>query len=210
LFIQSTQSSRQTNQQTDKPTDQPTNQRIIQQITEENQSIQRINPTDKLTELNKIAQYGLKTQNNKISSGNEGVPTDRQTNQQTDRQTLNTPNIVDNSYFGRTQRVSQILSSLDEIKQEVRLKFKRLTNQEMLVFSAIYRLEEQGIIADYPLLAQKLTLSESSIRDYTQKIIKKGIPILKTKENNKKVCLSISKDLKKIATLSTIMQLRGI
>ncbi len=80
----------------------------------------------------------------------------------------------------------------------------------MLVFSTIYQLEEQGFIVDYPLLASKLSLSESSIRDYTLKIIKKGIPLLKNKENNKKITLSISLDLKKIASLNTILQLREI
>ena len=42
----------------------------------------------------------------------------------------------------------------------------------MLIFSTIYQLEEENITVDYPLLASKTTLSESSVRDYTQKLIK--------------------------------------
>ena len=80
----------------------------------------------------------------------------------------------------------------------------------MAVFSAIYQLEEEGLTVDYSILSTKLSLSESSIRDYIQRTIRKGLPIQKTKENNKKVILSISNDLKKIASLQTILQLREI
>jgi predicted transcriptional regulator len=107
-------------------------------------------------------------------------------------------------------QVSETLSQLDDLKKAIRQQFKVLTNQEMLVFSTLYQLEEQGFTVDYSLISQKLSLSESSIRDYILRIIKKGIPIQKTKENNKKVFLSISSDLKNIASLSTIIQLREL
>ena len=80
----------------------------------------------------------------------------------------------------------------------------------MLVFSTIYQLEEQNIEPNYKGLALKLGLSESSIRDYVQRMINKGIPIKKHKINNKKLVLSISSDLKKIASLSTIIKLREL
>jgi len=103
------------------------------------------------------------------------------------------------------ERVSEVLNSLDTIKKEIRTKFKHLTIQEMTVFSTIYELEDKGFIVDYSLISSKLDLSESSIRDYVQKIIKKGIPITKTKENNKKILVSIDPNLKKIASLETII-----
>ena len=81
----------------------------------------------------------------------------------------------------------------------------------MLVFSTLYQLEEQGELGiDYRKIALKLSLSESSIRDYVQRLVNKGIPIIKTKQNNKKITLVISKDLKKIASLSTILRLREL
>ncbi|MEK6846579.1 MAG: hypothetical protein AABY16_00245, partial [Nanoarchaeota archaeon] len=98
----------------------------------------------------------------------------------------------------------------DDLKKEVRLKFKRLTEQEMLVFSTIYQLEEQGFVVDYAILAQKLNLTEISIRDYVHKILKKEIPLIKSKEANKKIVLSIPQELKRIASLQTIFQLRNI
>ena len=140
---------------------------------------------------------------NSVSSiGNEGVPTDRQT----DRQTQNTPEIQKNP----VDNAIEILDSLDSIKKEIRLKFRRLTDQEMLIFSTIYQLEEENGHTDYKTVSEKLKLTESSIRDYVGRLIKKGIPVEKTKINNKSIQLKISENLKKITNLPTIMQLRDL
>ncbi len=142
----------------------------------------------------------LKGQNMGISTGNEGVPTNRQTDKQTNQQTEKT-------YFGDAL---EILNSLDNIKKEVRNKFKRITDQEFLVFSTIYQMSEETSFVDYKSLSQKLSLTESSIRDYVGRLIKKGIPVEKTKINNKMIQLSISEKLKKIAPLPVIFQLREL
>ena len=197
-------------QQTDRPTPNTKNQtENLPQQTSNTSPTQ--NPTDNLP------LKPLKTPNSTISIGNEGVPTDRQTDQQTDNSTGNrgvkfaqSSKQSQSSSLTKLQNITEFLNSLDVIKKELRTKIKKLTNQEMLVFSTIYQLEEEGFIVDYSLLAQKLTLTESSIRDYTQRIIKKGLPLEKYKENNKKILLSISSDLKKIASLTTIFQLREI
>jgi hypothetical protein len=158
---------------------------------------------------------GFKDQDFKVSIGNGGVQTDRQTNQQTDRQTekfaLSTmPEATKKDQLAQIDKVAEVLGSLDKLKKELRSQFKKLTNQEMLVFSTLYQLTDQGLIADYSLLSSKTGLSESSIRDYILKIIKKGIPLEKTKENNKKVTLSIPQDFKRMASLSTINSLREL
>jgi hypothetical protein len=155
-------------------------------------------PTD--NPAHNIPFEALKPQNSGISTGNGGVPADRQTNQQTD-QHIETPS------FGEAL---DILSSLDNLKKEVRNKFKRITDQEFLVFSTIYQLSEEAGYVDYRTLSQKLNLTESSIRDYIGRLIKKGIPVEKTRINNKIIQLSISEKLKKIAPLPTIFQLRAL
>lgn len=142
----------------------------------------------------------LKPQIYPISTGNEGVPTDRQTNQQTDRHIENT-SIND---------AAEMLNSLDNVKKELRLRFKRLTDQEIRIFSTIYQFDEEFGFSDYRVIAEKLSLTESSIRDYVGRLIKKGVPIEKKKVNNKAIKLSISENLKKIAPLSTILQLRDL
>jgi DNA-binding MarR family transcriptional regulator len=158
---------------------------------------------------------GLKSSNLGISSGNRGVPTDRQTNQQTD--ISDDDSSYQPSFNTRkplTQQIkeaSDILDSLDTLKKQIRLKFKGITQQEMLVFSTIYQLEEQfpeGV--EYRQIATKLQLSESSIRDYLQKLLNKGIPVDKIKLNNKKILLKISSKLKNIATLDTLVKLREL
>ena len=186
----------------------PTDPFILSSKIQENQTFQHV-PNDK------IAQYGLKGHFINSSTGNDGVPTDRQTNRQTDQhignrgvETLRMEPKEDK--ISHLERVSEVLNSLDTIKKEIRTKFKHLTIQEMTVFSTIYELEDKGFIVDYSLISSKLDLSESSIRDYVQKIIKKGIPITKTKENNKKILVSIDPNLKKIASLETINLLRGL
>ena len=105
---------------------------------------------------------------------------------------------------------AKILDSLDTIKKEIRLKFKRLTPQEMLIFSTLYQLEDEVGNVDYKMLANKLGLTESSVRDYIGRLIKKGIPVEKTRINNKTILLSVSQSLKKITSLSTIIQLRDL
>jgi len=156
-------------------------------------------------------QNPLNTQNLGISIGNGGVPTDRQTDRQTDQQTNKSSyNKKNNLPENSIDSALQILESLDNLKKELRLKFKRLTEQELLVFSTLYQSSEEEGHTNYKTLSEKLKLTESSIRDYIGRLIKKGIPIEKVKINNKTICLSISPNLKKIASLSTILQLRSL
>jgi hypothetical protein len=158
----------------------------------------------------------LKYKNMNSSTGNEGVPTDRQTNRQTDMRHINQPenkvfeNDNKNKEISGLERAKDILNSLDSLKKDLRLKLKKLTEQEMRVFSLIYQLDQEGEMVDYPLLSQKMGLSEGTIRDYIYKITNKGIPIKKERVNNKKVILHISKNLKQIASLNTIIKLREI
>ena len=151
-----------------------------------------------------------KTQNLPISTGNEGVSTDRQTDRQTHKQTQNEHKITENSPDNSFDNALEMLESLDSIKKEIRLQFKRLTEQELLIFSTIYQIEEEQGYANYKFLAERLNLTESSVRDYVGRLIKKGIPVEKKKVNNKQIKLFISQNLKKITPLSTILQLRDL
>jgi len=159
-----------------------------------------------LSSTQNVAFNPLKGQNLAISTGNRGVPTDKQTNRQTNRHMQNDGIKEENTI----ENAVEILNSLDNIKKEIRLKFKRLTEQEILVFSQLYQLDEEVGYSDYKTLSKRLNLSESSIRDYIGRLIKKGIPVEKHKIKNKNVQLSISENLKKIATLSTILRLREL
>ncbi len=154
-------------------------------------------PTDILTDDSPFKP--LNPQKIGFSTGNEGVPTNKQTNQQTDQQ-------IEKASFNKAL---EVLNSLDNIKKEIRNKFKRLTEQEFLVFSTICQMAEEGD-ADYKSISKKLNLTETSIRDYVGRLIKKGIPVEKRRINNKLIQLSISEKLTKIAPLSVIFQLRDL
>ena len=181
---------------------------IIKKISEKRASTQQVQKPTPSTHPSTLQHTleALKHQNIAISTGNQGVPTDKQTDKQTDKYNQFLPEKQENSI----DDAARILDSLDSIKKELRLKFKRLTDQEILVFSTLYQLEEEIGFTDYKTIAQKLSLTESSIRDYIGRIIKKGIPVEKKRINNKNIQLTLSKNLKKIATLSTILQLRDL
>ncbi|MEK6846716.1 MAG: hypothetical protein AABY16_00960, partial [Nanoarchaeota archaeon] len=105
-------------------TNKPTNQHI-------NSTNQHIIPTYQHEEK------ALKLENLTFSTRNEGVPTNQPTNQQTNQHPLiSTPTQIESSVKSKEQRisniqkVSEILSKIDDLKKEVRLKFKRLTEQE--------------------------------------------------------------------------------
>ena len=149
----------------------------------------------------------FKAEKAQFSTGNDGVPTDRQTDRQTDR-------YMGNGFIQdikpSMEKALEVLNSLDSLKKEIRLKFKSLTEQEMAVFSEIYRLDDEVGFSDYKVISRNLNLTESSIRDYVGKLIKKGISVEKRKVNNKQIHLNISQNLKKIASLQTIISLRGV
>ena len=174
---------------TDRQTDQPTH-------TSQNQTANYDKPTDQQTTYYNLPQRVVKTPISNISIGNEGVPTDRQTDQQTDRQIHK---FAQSKNFKGIGNVAVLLNSLDLLKKDIRSQFQKLTAQEMLIFSTIYSLEEQGFVVDYPLLASKTNLTESSVRDYTLKLLKKSIPLEKRKENNKRIILTIPTEFRKIA-----------
>ena len=145
----------------------------------------------------------FKAEKVQFSTGNDGVPTDRQTDR-----------YMGNGFIQdikpSMEKALEVLNSLDSLKKEIRLKFKSLTEQEMAVFSEIYRLDDEVGFSDYKVISRNLNLTESSIRDYVGKLIKKGISVEKRKVNNKQIHLNISQNLKKIASLQTIISLRGV
>lgn len=172
------------------------------------------NPADGPAETPTVPQEieGSESFKSNISTGNRGVQTDNSTYRQTDKPTdiLGTfPH--ENSPRLNLEDIQETLNTLDNLKKELRLKFKRLTPQEMLIFTTIYSLETKGIEEiTYKTLANNLNLSESSIRDYVIKLTSKGIPIVKRRVNNKQIALQISDNLQKIASLSTIIKLRDL
>jgi len=214
--------------QTDSPTNTQTemskNPTLFPAMQTENSTL----PTDNNSILDKTTQKASEMPFLTISTGNRGVPADRPADKQTDQQTNNIepqPNINQkvSGFFEKFAlkesiedpvkkigKVTELINSLDALKKDLRHKFKKLTNQEMMVYSTIYQLTNQAIDVDYAILSKKTGLSESSIRDYVQKLSKKGVPLEKTKENNKRILLMIPPEFKRMASLETLISLRNL
>lgn len=168
----------------------------------------------------KTKNYGLFTQNFHSSIGNEGVPTDRQHiyNRQSDtlKRTFIKPykgSYEDNIISSKPEeisKISSIASIVDDLKQELKEKFQRLSKQEFVIFSILYALQEEKGFVTYKDIAQHTRLAESSVRDYILRLEHKGIPIIKEKLNNKVVVLRIPRELKDITTLDALSKLKDL
>ncbi len=175
----------------------------------QNSTFRHINSTQYPVSTDNYSFKAPKSQNFNTSTRNQGVSTDRQTDRQTDTSTGN-KGVLDKKSSHNVGNTSLVLNQLDSIKKDLRFKIKRLTSQEMVVFSFIYQHEDQGFVVDYSSVSQNLKISQSSIRDYVQRIINKGIPLSKEKINNKKVILHVPEELRRLASLDTLISLREI
>jgi len=172
------------------------------------------------------------------SIGNEGVPTDRQTDTPTSNRfsslvderfspvfqtptdtPTHTPTDVRQSdtkirqsdTYSDTPKYAEksITEIVNSLKNDLKTRFKSLTNQEFHIFSVLFTVDKTQKTASYRDLADKTGLSESSIREHIQKIIKKGIPITKEKLNNKIIVLKIPEEIRNLATLDNLLRIRN-
>jgi len=110
--------------------------------------------------------------------------------------------------FDKSESLSDLTGIMNTLKADLKAKFKSLTGQEFYIFSVLYTVEKSQETVTYSDLAMKTHLTSSSIRDYIQRIIRKGIPITKEKMNNKITLLKVPQELRNLATLDNLMRLR--
>ena len=169
---------------------------------QENQKeINRLDGEHHFSPENKASEgfSGIKSKN---SIGNRGVSTDRQTDRQTDIQTKNGERI-------RSEDGAEVLFKLNKIRDNTKKMVQSLTSQELAVLCKIYELEEVNEPVTYAVLAKRLGLTESSMRDYITRLLKKDAPLEKRKRNNKQVEISLIKDTKILIQLHTLNHLRN-
>jgi hypothetical protein len=170
---------------------------------------------------NSIENRQYKPQTSQIqqsSSGNEGV---QSINHSTINQSINdqssikhemgqyTPQISNNykenpktNHSLSTQSLSTQSTNihslnLQSLKQELESRFNALTNQEFLIFLTIYQLEEDlRRPVTYNDLSTKLSLTSGCIRGYISALIRKSLPVIKSKINNRTLTLSINPEFR--------------
>ena len=118
-----------------------------------------------------------------------------------------------NKFDTKTQQktqISDLTKLMESLKSDLKKKFQALTKQEFYIFSVLFTLDKTQNQVTYQDLAIQTRLTSSSIRDYVQRIIKKGIPLLKEKINNRLTVLKIPPELRNLATLDNLMRIRGM
>ena len=147
-----------------------------------------------------LGELRAQTDKKGVSSGNEGVYSfihsfDRHSfNKQTDGYAL-------------APEVSAASSALS-LRRDLLDSFKGIPRQELLAFLTIYQLEEDSKRPiGYAELAMKMGLSEGCIRTYISSLLRRGLPLVKVKQNNKVAYLSISKDFRDLKLKNELVSL---
>ena len=134
------------------------------------------------------------------SIGNQGVANSQR--QPTDD---NSPTIDSNPRQSPTTNLP-----LSDLKESLDSAFRNLTNREFSVFMAIYDLdkEKNGDIS-YSELSQHLNITESTTRDFVNQLIRKDIPIQKSRYFNGKVSLCIKEEFRRLNLYQNLLKLKA-
>lgn len=135
-------------------------------------------------------------------------PADNPTHPQHIREIIPQTNTSSTQNNEKTDNITDLNALIETLKIDLKKKFKSLTKQEFYIFSILYSIDKAQNMTTYQDLAVRTGLTASSIRDYIQRIVRKGIPIIKEKQNNKLVTLKIPSELRNLATLDSLMRLR--
>ena len=115
---------------------------------------------------------------NEISSGNKGVSLD--------------------GYSLPGYSLPGYSLNIQELQENIPLILSRLSKQEFLTFLTIYQLEEENSKVTYDNVGGKLGITPGCVRTYVSGLIKKGLPIIKSKYNNRIFILSIPPEIRSL------------
>jgi len=135
-----------------------------------------------------------------MSIGNEGVPQQTTNRQPTDnQQTTNNLSTAHQQPSNSPDNQEPKILTLSNLKKELNSLFSAFTERELQIFLSLYYLEEElKRPVTYPELAKKLKLSQSSVRDHINNLLFKKAPIQKNLSANRKVSLSVKKEIKEL------------
>ncbi|MDP3919131.1 MAG: hypothetical protein Q8Q35_04500 [Nanoarchaeota archaeon] len=97
--------------------------------------------------------------------------------------------------------------NMTKFREELPLILANVSRQEFLTFLTIYQQEESTGKSTYGSIANELNLSSGCVRSYVSALIKKGLPIVKVKYNNKIIILSIPNEIRGLNMKNQIVKL---
>ena len=95
---------------------------------------------------------------------------------------------------------------IQAFKDNLSTVLSKLSRQEFLTFLTIYQQEDQKGKVTYGSIAQELNISAGCVRTYVSGLIRKGLPVVKTKFNNKLILLSIPSEIRGLNLKKKIIQ----
>ncbi|MBI2671027.1 hypothetical protein HYX18_03560 [Candidatus Woesearchaeota archaeon] len=128
-----------------------------------------------------------------ISTGNEGV---RASERASERATAHI----------KPKEKDQIKANFDSISIIDNL-FRTLTKREFLLFLTIYQLEDDMGNVTYDDISKHLKLSEGRIRSHIVTLLRKGLPVIINKINNRIAILSISPEFRELGLKTRLINL---
>jgi uncharacterized protein YwgA len=96
----------------------------------------------------------------------------------------------------------------NNLSQSLTFAFQGLTDREFSVFIGIIELTKTLPEVTYTDLANKLNISEPTIRNTVNRLISKKLPVQKTRFFNRKVALSVSDTFQDPKIVSKLVQIR--
>jgi len=101
-----------------------------------------------------------------------------------------------------------IIIDVNEKIDSLKRIFNSLTDQEMRIFTTIYRIgQEFSRAVLYREIAKEMHLSQSSVRDHISELISKEAPIYKEKTRNNRVLVGIKKEFYDLQIASKLVNL---
>jgi len=96
--------------------------------------------------------------------------------------------------------------NMQKFLEDLPMILRRLSKQEFMTFLTIYQQEDEGKQVTYDSVAEQLKITAGCVRTYISGLIKKGLPIVKAKYNNKIVILSIPTEIRGLNLKNKLVQ----
>ena len=150
-----------------------------------------------------------------ISTGNNGVHQQSSTMINNDQQSTSNAKQYQSMPNNARQPISREIPSnlpkktLQALELDFEMQFRSLTDREFSVFMTILELEKQGHVVNFPLVANHLNVTETTVRGVANRLISKGLPVKKERHFNGKTSLLIKEAFHDLNLLNNLVRLRG-